>query len=59
MLLSTLGASLLRDILAGKGIVGAGYGFKRSLIQGKGRIKAGYGSRDLQFKKNFQFHPIL
>ena len=39
MLLGTLGASLLGNILAGKGIVGAGSGNKK----GKGIVRAGYG----------------
>ena len=33
MLLGTLGASLLRNILAGKGINRVGYGSKRSSIK--------------------------
>ena len=37
MLLGTLGASLLGNILAGKGIIRAHYG------HGKGIIRAGYG----------------
>ena len=41
MLLDTLGASLLVNMLAGKGITRAGYGFKK----GKGIIRAGYGSK--------------
>ena len=41
MLLSTLSASLLGNVLAGKGIVRAGYGNKI----GKGIIGAGYGSK--------------
>ena len=40
MLLSTLGASLLGNLLSGKGIVRAGYGNKK----GKGIVRAGYGS---------------
>ena len=44
MLFDTLGASLLGNMLAGKGIVRVGYGNKR----GKGIVRAGYGS-----KKNF------
>ena len=39
LLLSTLGASLLGNILAGKGIVRAGSGNKKR----KGIVKAGYG----------------
>ena len=41
MLLSRLGASLLRNILAGKGITRVRYGFKG----GKGIRRAGYGSK--------------
>ena len=39
MLLCTLGASSLGNMLAGKGIVRAGSGNK----QGKGIVRAGYG----------------
>ena len=39
MLLGTLGASLLGNLLAGKGIVRAGSGNKK----GKGIVRAGYG----------------
>ena len=44
MLLGTLGASLLGNILAGKGInrAGKGQGINRA---GEGVIKAGYGNR--------------
>ena len=41
MLLGTLGASLLENILTGKGIVRAGYGNKK----GKGIVRAGYGKK--------------
>ena len=40
MLLGTLGASLLGNMLAGKGIVRAGYGKKK----GKRIVRAGYGN---------------
>ena len=39
MLLGTLGASLLGNLLSGKGIARAGYG------HGKGIVRAGYGLR--------------
>ena len=39
MLLGTLGASLLGNLLAGKGIKRAGSGNKK----GKGIVRAGYG----------------
>ena len=41
MLLGTLGASLLGNLLAGKGIVRAGSGNKK----GKGIVRAGYGKK--------------
>ena len=41
MLLDTSGASLLRNMLRGKGILKAGYGNK----EGKGILRAGYGSK--------------
>ena len=41
MLLGTLGASLLGNMLAGKGIVRAGYGNKER----KGVVRAGYGNK--------------
>ena len=41
MLLGTLGASLLGNILAGKGIARAGYGNKR----GQGLVRAGHGNK--------------
>ena len=41
MLLGTLGASLLRNLLAGKGIVRAGTGDNK----GKGIVRAGTGKQ--------------
>ena len=41
MLLGTLDANLLRNVLTGKGIIRAGYGNKKV----KGIIRAGYGSK--------------
>ena len=41
MLLGTLGASLLGNLLSGKGIVRAGSGNKN----GKGIVRAGYGNK--------------
>ena len=43
ILLGTLGASLLGNMLAGKGILRAGYERKK----GKGILKAGYGSKSV------------
>ena len=40
MLLGTLGASLLGNLLSGKGIVRAGYGNKK----GKGIVRDGFGN---------------
>ena len=50
MLLGTLGASLLGNLLSGKGIVRAGSGNNK----GKGIARAGTGK-----EWNFQCHPIL
>ena len=56
MLLETLGASLLGNLLTGKGIVSAGYGRPLSLAsennKGKGIARAGYGNQ-LKNKMNF------
>ena len=41
MLQGTLGASLLENMLTGKGIIKAGYSTK-----GQGIVRAGYGSKD-------------
>ena len=43
MLLGTLGASLLGNMLAGKGVIGAG----------EGTVRAGYGSKKPSLKKMF------
>ena len=43
MLLGTLGASLLRNLLTGKGFVRAGSGNKN---KGKGVVRAGYGNKN-------------
>ena len=45
MLLGTLGASLLGNMLADKGVIRAGYGSK-----GQGTNRAGYGSKSFSFK---------
>ena len=42
MLLGTLGASVLENMVPGKAFVRAGYGSK----QGKGILRAGYGSKN-------------
>ena len=41
MLLGTLGANLLRNMLSGEGFVRAGFGSK----EGKGILRAGYGNK--------------
>ena len=54
MLLGTLGASLLGNLLSGKGIVRASYGHPSK--KGKGIVRAGHGypsSSALQNKMNF------
>ena len=43
MVLGTLGASLLGNMLEGKGTVRTGYGNK----QGKGTVRAGYGNKKI------------
>ena len=48
MLLGTLGASLLGNLLTGKGVVRAGYGNNK----GKGVVRAGYGN---QLKNKMDF----
>ena len=61
MLLGILGASLLGNMLTGKGIVWAGYGNKK----GKGIVTAGYGNKEgkgilragYANKKNFDSSP--
>ena len=53
MLLSTLGASLLGNLLTGKGIVRAGYGY--NLNKGKGIERAGYGNHSIHL---IQPHPL-
>ena len=44
MLLCTLGASLLENLLTGKGFVRAGYGNNNN-NKGKGVARAGYGNK--------------
>ena len=53
MLLGTLRASLLGNMLTGKEILRAGYGSKDfQSKEGKGKLTAGYGN-----KKNFNSTP--
>ena len=52
-LLGLLGASLLGNMLPGKGISRASYGNK----EGKGIVRVCYGSKDLRFKKKTDSAP--
>ena len=59
MLLGTLGASLLGNLLTGKGvnkkgkeIIRAGEGVKKSTRQGQGTVRAGYGHHSFKNKNN-------
>ena len=54
MLLGTLGASLLGNLLTGKGIERAGYGNNKR----KGVVRAGYGNQ-LKNKVDFLYSLIL
>ena len=51
MLLGTLGASLLGNMLSGKGILRVGYGNKEK----KGILRADFGSKDLGSMNLFHF----
>ena len=53
MLLGTLGACLLSNILTGIGVIRAGYGSKS-----QGTTRAGYGSRRSLLKKLIPPHPL-
>ena len=59
MLLGTLGASLLGNMLAGKGIVRAGYWYRER----KGMLRAGYGSKKILTpphpRRNFEIKNIV
>ena len=52
MLLGTLGASLLGNLLTGKGIMRAGEG------KGKGIVRAGEGSKKKKLNSLLPFHPL-
>ena len=50
MLFETLGASLLGNMLTGKGIVGAGYGHEKEIVRasyghGEEIVRADYGNK--------------
>ena len=55
LLLGTLGASLLGNILEGKGVIRAGEGAakKKQKKQGRGIVLAGYGSKRSSIKSKF------
>ena len=59
MLLGTLGASLLGNLLAGgKGIVRAGEGSVGSRAKGNGIVRAGEGSKKKKLNSLLPFHPL-
>ena len=54
MLLGTLGASLLGNILTGRGIYRAGKGKGKQINRaGEGIVRAGYGNNNNNNKMNF------
>ena len=59
MLLGTLGASLLGNLLTGgKGIVRAGEGSVASRAKGNGIVRAGEGSKKKKLNSLLPFHPL-
>ena len=56
MSLDTLAASLLGNLLTGKGIARAGYGYHSK--KGKGIVRAGYGNH-LKNKMHFSYSLII
>ena len=59
MLLGTLGASLLGNLLTGgKGIVRAGKGSVASRTKGDGIVRAGEGSEKNHLNSLLPFHPL-
>ena len=56
MSLGTLAASLLGNLLTGKGIARAGYGYHSK--KGKGIVRAGYGNH-LKNKMHFSYSLII
>ena len=59
MLLGTLGASLLGNLLTGgKGIVRAGEGSVASRAKGNGIVLAGEGSKKKNLNSLLPFHPL-
>ena len=58
MLLGTLGASLLGNLLTGKGIYRAEKG-KGIVKAGEGVVRAGYGNNKMDFQYRLIFQPTL
>ena len=58
MLLGTLGASLLGNLLTGKGIMRAGEGNVVSRTKGDGIVRAGEGSKKNSLNSLLPFHPL-
>ena len=58
MLLGTLGASLLGNLLTGKGIMRAGEGNAVSRTKGEGIVRAGEGSKKKPLNLLLPFHPL-
>ena len=59
MLLGTLGASLLGNLLTGgKGIVRTGEGSVASRAKGNGIVRAGEGSKKKKLNSLLPFHPL-
>ena len=58
MLLGTLGASLLGNLLTGKGIMRAGEGSVASRAKGEGIVRAGEGSKKNNLNSLLPFNPL-
>ena len=67
MLLGTLGASLLGNLLSGKGMVRASFGNKKGKgvvrdgsgnKKGKGIVRAGYGKKNVIFNVASSFNKL-
>ena len=58
MLLGTLGASLIGNLLTGKGIIRAGEGNVVSRTKGDGIVRAGEGSKKNSLNSLLPFHPL-
>ena len=58
MLLGTLGASLLGNLLTGKGIMRAGEGSVTSRAKGQGILRASEGSKNKKLNSLLPFHTL-